>query len=106
LIFLLAAAAAGRDSQSYWPMAKVMRSIDGARVRVGTRVVRIDTETTLCAGEGRSVRRRGIRRWSRFACTFTTFTRQGVDRDLDFQVRVVGRRRFVIYHARWVGASR
>jgi hypothetical protein len=109
LIFLLlvfAAPAAGRALRWYWPTAKVMRVIDGVRVRVGTRVIRIHSETTLCSGEGPSVRRRGIRMWNRFSCTFTTFTRQGVDRDLDFDVRVKGSTRFVISDAHWVGTTR
>jgi hypothetical protein len=87
-------------------MAKVMRAIDDVRVRVGARVVRIHAETTLCSGEGASIRRAGIRRWSRFACTYTTFTKQGVDRDLDFRVRVTGLKRFVITDAHWVRATR
>jgi hypothetical protein len=90
----------------YWPVSKVMRAIDGVKVHVGTRVVRIHSETTLCSGEGPSVRRRGIRRWSRFSCTFTTFTRKGLDRDLEFRVRVLGTRRVVIRDAHWVGTSR
>jgi hypothetical protein len=106
LLLTLAAPAAGATLRWYWPMAKVMRLIDDTRIRVGTRAVRIHSETTLCSGERPSVRRQGIRRWSRFSCTFTTFTRQGLDRDLDFRVRVVGRRRFVITDAHWVRAAR
>jgi hypothetical protein len=106
LLLAFAAPAAGRALRWYWPMAKVMRAIDDVRVRVGTRVVRIHSETTLCSGEGPSIRRRGTRRWSRFSCTYTTFTRQGVDRDLDFRVRVTGLKRFVISDAHWVGTSR
>jgi hypothetical protein len=102
----VAAPAAGRQLRSYWLMATLMRSIDGSRVHVGTRVVRIDSETTLCSGEGTPIRRRGTRRWSRFSCTYTTFTKQGVDRDLDFRVRVTGPRRFVIEDAHWVHAVR
>jgi hypothetical protein len=103
---VLAAPTVGLALGQYWPVAKVMRAIDGTRVRVGTRVVRIDTETTLCSGEGRSVVRRGVRMWSRFACTFTTFTRSGVDRDLDFQVYVTGRTRYAIRHAHWALGTR
>ena len=106
LLLAFATPAAGRALRWYWSMAKVMRAIDDVRVRVGTRVVRIHSETTLCSGEGPSIRRRGIRMWGRFSCTYTTFTRQGVDRDLDFQVRVTGVRRFVIRDAHWVGTSR
>ena len=106
VVLLIAAPAGARALRSYWPVAKVMRAIDDVRVRVGTRVVRIHKETTLCSGEGPSIRRQGIRRWSRFACTYTTFTKQGVDRDLDFGVRVLGVRRFAITDAHWVAATR
>jgi hypothetical protein len=106
LLLVIGAPAAGRELRSYWPTAKVLRMIDGVRVRVGTRVIRIHSETTLCSGEGPSVRRRGIRMWSRFSCTFTTFTRQGLDRDLDFRVRVKSSTRFVISDAHWVGTTR
>jgi hypothetical protein len=102
----LATPAASLALAAYWPLAKVMRSIDGVRVRVGHHVVRIDSETTLCSGEGRRIRRRGVRMWSRFACTFTTFTPSGVDRDLEFDVYVTGPRRYVIRNARWIGLSR
>jgi hypothetical protein len=98
--------AAGAATRWYWPLMKVMRAVDGARVRVGARVVRIDAESTLCSGEGRAVRRRGVRMWSRFSCTFTTFTSKGVDRDLDFDVYVTGRNRYVIRDAHWIGATR
>jgi hypothetical protein len=106
LVLVVAAPVAGRALVWYWPMAKLMRAIDDVRVRVGTRVVRIHSETTLCSGEGRSIRRGRIRRWSRFACTYTTFTKQGVDRDLDFRVRVTGVKRFAITDAHWVRATR
>jgi hypothetical protein len=102
----LVAPADGRALIAYWPMTKVMRSIDDVRVRVGTRVVRINSETTLCSGEGRAIRRRGIRMWSRFSCTYTTFTRQGVDRDLEFQVVIVSANRFVIRKVHWISATR
>jgi hypothetical protein len=107
LVFLvLAASAGGRALTAYWPMTKLMRSIDDVRVRVGTRVVRIHSETTLCSGQLRPIRRRGVRMWSRFSCTYTTFTRQGIDRDLDFQVVVFSATRFVIRDAHWITATR
>ena len=106
VVLAVAAPAGARALRWYWSISKVMRLIDDVRVRVGTRVVRIHRETTLCSGEGLSPRRAGIRRWSRFACTYTTFTKQGVDRDLDFRVRVTGMRRFVITDAHWVRATR
>jgi hypothetical protein len=97
---------AARTPTSYWSLAKVMRVVDGTQVHLRTGEVRIRAETTLCAGEGPSIRSRGIRRWHWFACTFTTFTPRGLDRDLDFRIRVLGLRRLAIVDPRWVGAAR
>jgi hypothetical protein len=79
-----------------------MRSIDDVRVRVGARVVRIDAETALCSGEGRSIRRRGVRTWAHFRCTFTTFTATGPGRDVEFRLHPLDARRFQITGARWI----
>ena len=98
----LAGAAQAHDVRYAWSVAKAMRVTDDARVRVGGRVVRVDIQTTLCAGQGTSTRRRGVRVWRHFVCTYTTFTRQRPDRDVDFRVHVLGLRRFVITDARWV----
>jgi hypothetical protein len=87
----------------YWSVAHVMRAIDGVRIRVGTRVVRIDKDTTLCSGEGRKILRHGVRAWSRFVCTFTTFTKTGLDRDLEVRVYVTG---FAIRDAHWIRGVR
>jgi hypothetical protein len=105
-LFALVAPVTAEASVAYWSVRKVMRMIDGTRISVRGRIVRIETESTLCSGEGASIRRRGIRMWHRFACTFTTFTKGGVDRDIDFRLRVVSARRFVVYDAHWVGATR
>jgi hypothetical protein len=106
-VFLVFAAPAfERALAAYWPMTKLMRSIDSVRVRVGARVVRIQSETTLCSGEGRPIRRRGIRMWRRFSCTYTTFTKQGVGRDLEFRVDIVSVTRFVIRDVHWIVGSR
>jgi hypothetical protein len=102
----LAVPAGAHDVNFFWSVAKVMRATDDARVRVGKTVVRIDEATTLCAGQGRWRRRNGVRRWRHFVCTYTTFTRRGIDRDLDFRVHVLGVRRFVITDAHWVGDRR
>lgn len=90
----------------YWSVAHVMRAVDGVRTRVGTRSVRIHADTTLCSGEGRRIRRHGVGMWSRFGCTFTTFTKTGPERDLDFRVYVTGRTRFVIRDAHWITGVR
>jgi hypothetical protein len=105
-LLAVAAPAAAHDVPYLWSVAKVMRVTDDGRVRVGKSVVRIHAETTLCAGQGASRRWRGVRRWRHFVCTYTTFTRRGVGRDLDFRVHVLGVRRFVITDAHWVGETR
>jgi hypothetical protein len=102
----LAAPAGAHDVPFFWSVAKVMRVTDEVRVRVDKSLVRIDADTTLCSGQETSRRRNGVRRWRHFVCTYTTFSRQGIDRDLEFRVHVLGVRRFVITDARWVGARR
>jgi uncharacterized Zn-binding protein involved in type VI secretion len=92
-----------RDSPPRWSLARVMHAIDGRRVPVDGRRVRIEGDSTLCGGLGASVRVAGVRRWSRFACTFTAFGARGIERDLDFRVRVLGARRIALTSARWVG---
>ena len=105
-LLAVTAPAAAHDVPHFWSVTKVMRVTDDARVRVGKSVVRIHAETTLCAGQGTSRRLRGVRQWRHFVCTYTTFTRRGVGRDLDFRVHVLGVRRFVITDAHWVGETR
>jgi hypothetical protein len=106
VLLLLATLAEARTMETYWPVARVMRTIDHVRVRVGERTVRIESDTTLCSGVGRRVKRRSIRMWNRFACTYTVFTNSSVDRDVEFRVHVLGPRRFVIRDAHWVAATR
>ena len=103
VLLVFAAASAAQAAVPYWSVMKVLRRIDGTRIHVGTRTVRIDSDTALCSGRGRSIRKDGVRRWRRFACTYTTFTKSGVDRDVEFRVRVLGTTRFAIYDAHWVG---
>jgi hypothetical protein len=102
----LAAPSFAGAADVYWPVAKLMRVLDRHTVTVGGRVVRIDSETTLCAGRGTPRRVRGLRAWHTFACTYTLFTRKGVDRDLDFRVQVRDARRLAIADAHWVGETR
>jgi hypothetical protein len=40
--------------------------------------------------------------WRRFLCTYTTFTKAGVDRDLEFSVRVLSRTRYAVADAHWI----
>jgi hypothetical protein len=102
-MFVLGARGAeARPTASYWSIARLMRAIDGAPVTIGGRKIRIDGTTTLCSGAGTSRRAGGARRWRRFRCTYTTFAKGIVDRDLDFSVRVLDARRFRITDAAWV----
>ena len=103
---LLTGTAAAATPANYWSTSKVLRKLDGTRIAIGARTVHVSSATTLCAGEGPSIRRRGIRLWRRFVCTYTTFRNGVVDRDLDFRVRVLGATRFAIRDAHWVRASR
>jgi hypothetical protein len=105
-LVLAAPGAAVGGTLPYWPLGKALRMLDDTRLRVGSRLVRIDSATTLCAGYGASIRRDGVRRWRHFACTYTTFTKTGVDRDVDFRLHVLSARRFSISDAYWVGGGR
>jgi hypothetical protein len=86
----------------HWSISKVLRRVDGATVRVGLRKVRIDSESTLCSGYGSSIRRGRVGLWRHFNCTYTTFTRRGVDRDLEFRLHVRSATRFTLSDAHWV----
>jgi hypothetical protein len=106
VLFAVVAVGASAAATPYWAVGKVLRKLDGSAVHVGTRTVRVNSETTLCAGEGPSIRRRGVRMWRHFACTYTTFTRSGADRDVDFCVHVRGTSRFAVTDAHWVRGTR
>jgi hypothetical protein len=107
LLIALAAAfatpAAAHTGGTAWPAGKAMRAIDDVRVRVASRVVRIDATTALCSGEGRGVMRRGLRTWLHFRCTFTTFGATGPGRDVEFRLHALDARRFRITDAHWIG---
>jgi hypothetical protein len=102
LALLLATPAASAGDGSFWSVGKVLRRLDNSYVQVGQRKVRVDSATALCAGYGRSLRRAHIRRWQHFNCTYTTFTRALVDKDLDFRLHVRDATRFTVSDARWV----
>jgi hypothetical protein len=102
LSIVLVAPAEGHQRGASWPAAKTMRVVDDKRVDVGSRVVRVDVDTTLCSGEGRGTRRGGVRVWRHFRCTFTTFTALGPGRDIEFRVHPLDARRIAITDARWV----
>jgi hypothetical protein len=100
--FALLAAPSTAADRSYWSIGRVLQRLDGTKILVGSRSVRVDGATTLCAGVGRPVRRGSVRKWHAFACTYTTFTKAGVGRDLEFRVYVLTRTRFEVASAHWV----
>ena len=102
LLFALAAPAAAHTGGAFWSVAQVMSAIDDARIRVGTKVVRVDGDTTLCSGEGRAKLRRGARTWTHFRCTFSTFTARGPGRDVEFRFHALDSRRIATTSARWI----
>jgi len=51
-----------------WTQKAVLRRIDGRRLQVAGRTVRIDLETVTCGGVGRPVRSKGQPAWRRFEC--------------------------------------
>jgi hypothetical protein len=99
---MLAAATAGASSPPYWSVGKVLRRVDGVAIQVGSRKIRVDSETTLCAGYGTSVRRGRLRLWRHFTCTYTTFTKALVDKDLEFRLHVRSAARFSVTDAHWI----
>jgi hypothetical protein len=84
-----------------WTLGKTMRRIDGTRVHAGSRTVRVHSDTTLCSGDGWTIRRAGKRYWKHFLCTYTT--NGGLGRDIGFRVHVRGKLRFLITDAHWIG---
>ena len=94
-------AAAAHAGPWHWSFQKVMNRIDEKRITVEKRVVRIDSETTLCTGLGPAVRQRRIRTWKHFACTYSVFVAGGGIYDCDFRVHVLGTRKYVITNASW-----
>jgi hypothetical protein len=97
---VLATPASGHPVPFYWPLGKTLRMIDGKRIHVADRVVRINEATTLCAGVGARKRKVGKLRWKHFDCTYTTGG--GLGRDVEFRVHVLGKVRFRISDARWI----
>ena len=99
-----ASTAGAAATSSFWSLAKAMRHLDGMRLRVGERVVRLERDTLLCSGIGRPfVSRAGVRRWHRFDCTYATFI-AGRSYDCEFQAIVV-ERRLSLRRPHWIGSS-
>jgi hypothetical protein len=86
----------------FWSLGKTMHGLDGMRLRVGARVVRLDAPSLLCSGLGRAVRDRGVRKWRRFQCTYVAFISGGTY-DCEFRAFVV-HGRLSLRDPRWIGA--
>jgi hypothetical protein len=100
-----AGAAVAHPGPWHWSVQKVMQRIDGKRVRVAGRVVRVDSDTALCSGEGRGGRQRPIRVWKHFSCTYSVFVAGDGIYDCEFRVHVLGRRKFLITNAQWTSGA-
>jgi hypothetical protein len=90
----------GGPARSSWSYAQLIRRLDGEAVTVAGKRVALDPGLLTCSGEGRGTPADGGRRWGRFTCTQTTF-RGGVDRDITFEVVVLGDRKFRVANARY-----
>jgi hypothetical protein len=88
-----------------WSIPRVMSELDGDKVVIRHWSARVRADTTLCSGEGRSGRWRGMRHWRHFTCTWTVFDRKGlVDRDVTFRVHTLRTGRCLITDARFGAA--
>jgi len=92
----LAPSATAHAGAPNWSVPRVMSRIDGARVAIGGWSRRVQTESTLCSGDGQARRWSGVRHWKHFVCTWTVFDSGGVDRDVTFRVHTLTARRFLI----------
>jgi hypothetical protein len=97
---LAAPEARTHETRSAWPYRTLIARIDGKRVRLPDRRIRVNRDLVICSGEGTSIRRGGVRRWKHFTCTQTLF-RRGVDRDITFRVHVLDRTHCLITNARY-----
>jgi hypothetical protein len=101
----LPAASKAHAGAPMWSLQRVMSRIDGAKVTIRAWSGHVQTETTLCSGEGRETRWSGSGHWRHFTCTWTVFDRRGgVDRDVTFRVHTLTATRFQISDARFGAA--
>jgi hypothetical protein len=84
------------------PREAVLKWLNGRRVRIDGRTVRIDPTTLTCAGVGRSSREHGRRVWSRFSCVQPTLPPGRVaGPDAILVVEPTGPRAFTVVDARF-----
>ena len=98
----LAPTASAHEGAPFWSLPTTMSRIDGARVVIGGWSRRVQSESTLCSGEGPARRWSGERHWKHFVCTWTVFDSRGrVGRDVTFHVHTLTAKRFGIRDARF-----
>lgn len=86
-----------------WTLRGVLRRLDGRRIPVGERSVRLDRDTIACGGVSRAEPRAHAKpAWTRFRCVQPTFPPGSVaGPDAIFVVEPTGRRTFVVTGARF-----
>lgn len=86
-----------------WSYDRLIDAIDGRAMRVEGETFRVDRALVGCNGEGAAVRSGGgAPRWGRFTCTQAR-SRDQLQQDVTFEVRVAGGRRIELGRARWGG---
>ncbi len=102
LAAVAAPAATAHRGPGYWSRAQMVERLDGARITVKGRKIRLDASTFTCGGMGRGWVKAGVRRWKHFRCVQPLFPPGRLAApDALFRVHPLGRRRFVVSHARF-----
>jgi hypothetical protein len=87
-------------ADAYWPYEKLVASLAGRTLALPRGPVRLDSALLECIGEGAPVRTGPTRRWRRYTCTQTLF-QGGVDRDVTFDVTILGAAQLTITSERY-----
>lgn len=85
---------------AYWPYNKVVASLAGQTLVLPGGQIRVDPALVTCNGQGATVQVGPTRGWSRYTCTQTLF-KGGVDRDVTFDVVILGATQLKIASARY-----
>jgi hypothetical protein len=86
-----------------WTRGRLLRRLEGRRIRIGDRRVRLRGDTLACGGVGRAESGRGgARAWRRFRCVQPTFPPGTVaGPDAIFFVEPSGRKAFAVVGGRF-----
>ena len=85
---------------AYWPYEKLVESLAGRTLALPRGPVHLDGALLECNGEGAPVMTGTTRGWSRYTCTQTLF-RNGMDRDVTFDVTILSATRLSITSPRY-----